>query len=95
MKRMKSIARWQGRHSEHQPGEWRWDHMNTTIEWSVVIRAITNITKRAHVHQISILILSRFDWWDGQPDNYEHHEMCLTLWEQHDPFFPIARHHHA
>jgi len=54
-----------GRHSEHQPGEWRWDHMNTTIEW--------------------------FDWWDGQPDNYEHHEMCLTLWEQHDPFFPIAR----
>merc|ERR1712203_1050953 len=22
-----------GRHSEHQPGEWRWDHMNTTIEW--------------------------------------------------------------
>merc|ERR1711971_1033113 len=54
-----------GRHSEHQPGEWKWDHMNTTIEW--------------------------FDWWDGQPDNYEHHEMCLTLWEQHDPFFPIAR----
>ena len=33
----------------------------------------------------------RFDWWDGQPDNYEHHEMCLTLWEQHDPFFPIVR----
>ena len=44
---------------------------------------------------VIIIILSRFDWWDGQPDNYEHHEMCLTLWEQHDPFFPIARHHHA
>ena len=36
------------------------------------------------------MIISRFDWWDGQPDNYEHHEMCLTLWEQHDPFFPIV-----
>ena len=36
------------------------------------------------------IMMPRFDWWDGQPDNYEHHEMCLTLWEQHDPFFPIV-----
>ena len=80
--------------------------MNTTIEWSVVIHAITYIVfcnskvctllrEVTLIIIISILILSRFDWWDGQPDNYEHHEMCLTLWEQHDPFFPIARHHHA
>ena len=38
-----------------------------------------------------MMTMLRFDWWDGQPDNYEHHEMCLTLWEQHDPFFPIVR----
>ena len=33
----------------------------------------------------------RFDWGDGEPNNYDHHEMCLALWEHHDPFFPIVR----
>merc|ERR1711936_1477106 len=55
----------EGRHSEHQPGTWTWDHMNETISW--------------------------FDWADGQPNNYDHQQMCLTLREYHDPFFPIAR----
>ena len=57
-------GRCQGRHSEHQPGTWTWDHMNETIEW--------------------------FDWADGEPNNYDHNEMCLTLTEYHDPFFPIV-----
>ena len=57
-------GRCQGRHSEHQPGTWTWDHMNETIEW--------------------------FDWVDGEPNNYDHNEMCLTLTEYHDPFFPIV-----
>merc|ERR1712183_670977 len=58
-------GRAEGRHSEHQPGTWTWDHMNETISW--------------------------FDWADGQPNNYDHQQMCLTLREYHDPFFPIAR----
>ena len=40
---------------------------------------------------IIMMMMVRFDWADGEPNNYEHHEMCLTLWEQHDPFFPIVR----
>jgi len=35
--------------------------------------------------------ISWFDWADGQPNNYDHQQMCLTLREYHDPFFPIAR----
>merc|ERR1712071_63249 len=31
-----------------------------------------------------------FDWADNQPDD-DHQENCLTLWEQHDPFFPVFR----
>ena len=57
-------GRAEGRHSEHQPGTWTWDHMNETISW--------------------------FDWADGQPNNYDHQQMCLTLREYHDPFFPIV-----
>ena len=36
-------------------------------------------------------MMVRFDWGDGEPNNYDHHEMCLALWEHHDPFFPIVR----
>ena len=31
-----------------------------------------------------------FDWADDQPNNYDHDQMCLTLREYHDPFFPIV-----
>merc|ERR1712033_58081 len=30
-------------------------------------------------------------WLGGRPNNYDHQQMCLTLREYHDPFFPIAR----
>merc|ERR1712107_305257 len=54
-------GRAEGRHSEHQPGTWTWDHMNETIEW--------------------------FDWGDGQPNNYDHQQMCLTL-REYRPILP-------
>ena len=31
-----------------------------------------------------------FDWADNQPNNYDYQQMCLTLREYHDPFFPIV-----
>merc|ERR1711936_1307046 len=38
----------------------------------------------------------RAEFWlggraEGQPNNYDHQQMCLTLREYHAPFFPIAR----
>merc|ERR1711982_273462 len=33
-----------------------------------------------------------FDWADGEPNNYGNSgEMCLSMMEIHDPFFPIFR----
>ena len=33
-----------------------------------------------------------FDWADGEPNNYDNSgEMCLSMMEIHDPFFPIFR----
>merc|ERR1739848_11170 len=54
-----------GRHSEHQPGVWWWEHRNETVTW--------------------------FDWADGQPNNQNGDQDCLTLEEFHDPFWPMAR----
>ena len=57
------------------------------MDWSGLI-IIIQIQK----HSLSIaLMMVRFDWGDGEPNNYDHHEMCLALWEHHDPFFPIVR----
>ena len=28
----------------------------------------------------------RFDWHDGEPNNFGHNENCLALREYHDPF---------
>ena len=56
------------------------------MDWSGFI--IIQIQK----HSLSFaLTMVRFDWGDGEPNNYDHHEMCLALWEHHDPFFPIVR----
>ena len=35
-------------------------------------------------------ICARFDWHDGEPNNFGHNENCLALREYHDPFFPIV-----
>merc|ERR1711936_935003 len=32
-----------------------------------------------------------FDWGDDEPNNFGHNEMCLTLTEYHDPWWPLAR----
>merc|ERR1739845_171182 len=46
-----------GRHSEHQPGTWTWDHMNTTIEWFdwAMVNPTTTITTRCASHSGSIM----------------------------------------
>jgi hypothetical protein len=62
----------EGRHDEHNPGTWVWQHKNESVSWSVPF----------HLHSFpfpSIFSPRRFDWADGQPDNY-HWEQCLTLW---------------
>ena len=28
-----SYIRFQSKHNDHNPGEWRWEKLNTTVEW--------------------------------------------------------------
>ena len=39
----------------------------------------------------TVYISDRFDWHDGEPNDFGHNENCLALREYHDPFFPIFR----
>ena len=38
-----------------------------------------------------LIVCDRFDWHDGEPNDFGHNENCLALREYHDPFFPIFR----
>ena len=78
-------AKTTGRHDEHQPGTWNWQHMNETVTWSV------HIFNRL-ISLLNIFFLHRFDWGENEPNNWGHDQMCLTLQEFHNPLWPIVRH---
>merc|ERR1719216_412647 len=58
-----------GRHSEHQPGTWTWDHMNTTIEWFPPVEPLDGCVQRtpawhldlgSHEHNHRVVRLGRW-----------------------------------
>ena len=70
----------------------RWMEMGSHEHNHWMVSTVAHITTSMMTSVIIMMMMMvRFDWADGEPNNYEHHEMCLALWEQHDPFFPIVR----
>merc|ERR1719266_887931 len=83
------------RHNEHHPGDWYWEHRNSSIQWFDWGSGKDHDRHNEHhpgdwywEHRNSSI--QWFDWGRNEPNNYGG-QNCMTYMLYQDVFFPQFR----